>query len=60
MSGVVATGKTVMKMQSKTKALMDLPMDCGQCGKPVALEVVFAVDGQDIAVTATAVMTCVL
>jgi hypothetical protein len=60
MSGVVGVGKTVMKAQSKTKALMNLPMDCNQCGKPVHLEVVFTVDGQDIPTTADAVMTCAL
>ncbi len=58
-SGVVGVGKTVMKAQSKTKALMDLPMDCSRCSKPVELEVVFDVDGQDVAVTADAIMMCV-
>ena len=60
MSGVVGVGKTVMKAQSKTKALMNLPMDCSQCGKPVHLDVVFTVDGQDITASADAVMTCAL
>jgi len=57
-SGVVAVGKTVMKAQSKTKALMNLPMDCDQCGKQVALEVVFDVGGEPVLATADAVMLC--
>lgn len=57
-SGIVGAGKTVMKAQSKTKALMNLPMDCSQCGKPVDLDIVFTVDGQDVPVTTSTVMTC--
>jgi hypothetical protein len=58
-SGVVAAGKSAMVTMAKTKALVDLPMDCDQCGKPVAVEVVFDVDGQDIAATAETTMMCV-
>ncbi len=58
-SGMVGANKVVMKAMSKTKALMNLPMDCGQCDKPVALEVVFDVDGVEVVTTAEAVMTCV-
>ena len=57
-SGVVGVGKTVMKAQSKTKALMNLPMDCNKCGKQVALAVVFTVDGQDVTATAETIMMC--
>ena len=57
-SGVVAVGKSVMKVMMKTKALVDLPMDCSRCGKPVTVEVVFTVDGQDVTATADAIMMC--
>lgn len=58
-SGVVMAGKSAMVAMTKTKALVDLPMDCGQCGKPVGVEVVFDVDGQDIAATAESTLECV-
>ena len=58
-SGAVAPGQTANVAMTKTVALVDLPMDCEQCGKSVALEVVFDVDGQDITATADATLECV-
>jgi hypothetical protein len=58
-SGVVGVDKIVSKDMKKTGAITALPDDCGQCGKPVALEIVFDVDGADVAASAEVELQCV-